>query len=258
MNKQRKVSESDKKTVAGRQRFKCANKPNSNLEKLENYRCPLWAIKDKHRGIFDETGYDIDHIKEFCLTGNDDISNLQALCKFCHLVKTKNFMKNHKRRSTKDKPDKPDKPIVIVKIANEDSDDSDSIENVNEDDVSDNDDSNVGSDEEEDNNKKIFKCDNCDAEFRAKQNLNHHLTHNTCKKPFSCRFCNKKYTSKSNMYTHIRTTCKAKKKHDIDEQDAHEKIKQLENENERLKLKLKKESKDVKKRVIALEKIIKQ
>lgn len=70
----RKVSESTKKQVAGRQRFRCATVP--------NYACPL------RNEPFDEAGYDIDHIVELRNGGSNDISNLQALCPTCHRVKT--------------------------------------------------------------------------------------------------------------------------------------------------------------------------
>lgn len=70
----RKVSESVKKQVAGRQRYKCATIP--------NYNCPL------KNEPFDEAGYDIDHIIELRNGGSNDISNLQALCPACHRVKT--------------------------------------------------------------------------------------------------------------------------------------------------------------------------
>jgi len=70
----RKVSEAIKKMVAGRQRYTCATIP--------NYTCPM-------RGRpFDESGYDIDHIKELRHGGSNDIANLQALCPACHRVKT--------------------------------------------------------------------------------------------------------------------------------------------------------------------------
>jgi 5-methylcytosine-specific restriction endonuclease McrA len=70
----RKVSESVKKQVAGRQRYKCATIP--------NYACPL------KNQPFDEAGYDIDHIVELRNGGSNDITNLQALCPACHRVKT--------------------------------------------------------------------------------------------------------------------------------------------------------------------------
>ena len=88
----RNVSDAKKKMVAGKQFFKCANTPNSNIERLESYDCPLWKIVGKNAGSFDESGYDIDHIVEHSLTMDDSIDNLQALCKMCHSVKTKRFL----------------------------------------------------------------------------------------------------------------------------------------------------------------------
>lgn len=70
----RKVSESVKKQVAGRQKHTCATIP--------NYTCPM------NNEPFDEAGYDIDHIVELRHGGSNDISNLQALCPACHRVKT--------------------------------------------------------------------------------------------------------------------------------------------------------------------------
>ena len=71
----RKVSESIKKQVAGRQRYKCATIP--------CYTCPM------NKQPFDESGYEIDHIRELRHGGSNDITNLQALCPSCHRVKTK-------------------------------------------------------------------------------------------------------------------------------------------------------------------------
>lgn len=85
----RSVSEGTKKLVAGKQNYKCANSPKSKV--VENYSCPLWEHKTR-KGSFGEEGYHIDHIKEFCISKNDDITNLQALCVSCHSVKTKRFV----------------------------------------------------------------------------------------------------------------------------------------------------------------------
>lgn len=71
----RNVTDSQKKRVAGRQRFKCA-------ASIPDYTCPLKGEP------FDESGYDIDHIKELRDGGSNDLSNLQALCISCHRVKT--------------------------------------------------------------------------------------------------------------------------------------------------------------------------
>ena len=50
---------------------------------------PLWEKQGGNKGSFDESGYEIDHIIEYSLTGNDSIENLQALCSMCHKTKTK-------------------------------------------------------------------------------------------------------------------------------------------------------------------------
>jgi hypothetical protein len=71
----RNVTESQKKRVAGRQRFKCA-------ASVPEYTCPLKGEP------FDESGYEIDHIKELRDGGTNDLANLQALCVSCHRVKT--------------------------------------------------------------------------------------------------------------------------------------------------------------------------
>jgi len=92
--KPRKLSEAQKKLVAGNQRFKCNNSPGSNLAGLGNYECPLWVDGGQHAGCFDKSGYAIDHIDEWILTNDDSPENLQALCLSCHRVKTSNFMMN--------------------------------------------------------------------------------------------------------------------------------------------------------------------
>jgi len=89
----RNVSEATKKCVAGRQHYKCANEPGSGIHGLESYVCPLWLNPDlNNKGSFDESGYEIDHIKELANGGSNDVPNLQALCKSCHSVKTKRFL----------------------------------------------------------------------------------------------------------------------------------------------------------------------
>jgi 5-methylcytosine-specific restriction endonuclease McrA len=71
----RKVTQSQKKQVAGRQRYKCA-------ANVPDYECPLGGKS------FDESGYHIDHIHELRDEGSNDLENLQALCLMCHSVKT--------------------------------------------------------------------------------------------------------------------------------------------------------------------------
>lgn len=71
----RSVTESQKKRVAGRQRYTCA-------ASVSDYTCPM------NGQPFDESGYEIDHIKELREGGTNEESNLQALCIMCHRVKT--------------------------------------------------------------------------------------------------------------------------------------------------------------------------
>ena len=84
--RKRTLTSSRKQHVASKQGYKCANKPNSDC--IPNYNCPLWSYRD---GVFDEAGFEIDHIIEFSLGGSDDLNNCQALCLNCHRVKTKRF-----------------------------------------------------------------------------------------------------------------------------------------------------------------------
>lgn len=91
----RNVSESKKKAVAGKQFYKCANEPKSKVIGLTGYKCPLWAKPGKEQGSFDEAGYEIDHIVEHSISKDDKIKNLQALCKMCHTVKTKRFLRSN-------------------------------------------------------------------------------------------------------------------------------------------------------------------
>ncbi len=85
------VSLAMKKKIGGKQHFKCANKPGSNISGLEQYDCSLWKIDDDDKGCFDEAGYKIDHIIKHAISHNDNEENFQVLCKTCHSVKTTNF-----------------------------------------------------------------------------------------------------------------------------------------------------------------------
>lgn len=91
-SKKRNVSTSTKKLIAGRQHYKCANTPSSDLKGLNDYKCPLWQINSDNKGSFDASGYEIDHINEHTISLDDSPDNLQALCKSCHSVKTKKFL----------------------------------------------------------------------------------------------------------------------------------------------------------------------
>jgi len=84
------ISKKVKDNVLLRQENKCANS-------IKNYSCLLWKINN---GFFDEAGYEFDHINEYCLTFDNTINNIQALCPNCHSVKTKRFMNNKKKFTT--------------------------------------------------------------------------------------------------------------------------------------------------------------
>jgi hypothetical protein len=71
----RRVTDAMKKRVAGIQRFTCSGN-------VSGYKCPLNGLP------FDESGYDIDHIKPLSEGGTNETSNLQALCLMCHRVKS--------------------------------------------------------------------------------------------------------------------------------------------------------------------------
>jgi hypothetical protein len=86
-------TDAQKRMVAGRQSFKCANNLITTLKGLETYKCPLWQrAKDDNQGSFDQSGFELDHINELSITGDNSLDNFQALCKSCHSVKTKRFM----------------------------------------------------------------------------------------------------------------------------------------------------------------------
>ncbi len=101
----REVTQSQKKAVAGKQHHKCKNEPGANLEGLTDYKCPLWTNSETAlRGCFDESSYEIDHIVEHSVSHDDSDSNLQALCKSCHAVKTSRFMRNHTKQTDTKSP----------------------------------------------------------------------------------------------------------------------------------------------------------
>ena len=96
----RHLSKPDKDRIAGKQRFKCANNPGSQLKHLENFDCPLWQNNGIFKGNFGESGFQIDHIEEFVEGGSDEDNNLQALCMDCHAIKTKKYLSLKKKNIT--------------------------------------------------------------------------------------------------------------------------------------------------------------
>lgn len=89
-NKKKYICREVKDIVLKNQQYKCANS-------IKDYKCLLWIINN---GYFDEAGYQFDHINEYCLSSDNGINNIQALCPNCHAVKTKRFMQNKKIFST--------------------------------------------------------------------------------------------------------------------------------------------------------------
>src|SRR5256885_1651778 len=79
--KSRYIPNDHKKIILERQENKCANYKGSNLYRIGNYQCPFWSF---NKGYFDKSGYQFDHVIEFCLTSDNNINNLQALCPSCH------------------------------------------------------------------------------------------------------------------------------------------------------------------------------
>jgi len=91
-----------KERVASKQFYKCNNKPGSNLYEIDDYLCPLWKRAEiEYRGSFDYSDYEIDHVIEFSFTSDNSEHNLQALCRYCYYVKTKNFMEENKKKKHK-------------------------------------------------------------------------------------------------------------------------------------------------------------
>lgn len=96
----RKLTASQKKTVAGNQNFKCANILGSSFQSKYDFECILWS-NPKRLGAFGKEGYEIDHIIEFAEGGADSIENCQALCLSCHRVKTQQYTQAKRKRNYK-------------------------------------------------------------------------------------------------------------------------------------------------------------
>ena len=85
------ITQKTKDLIVNRQYNRCANSPFSPALNLSGYLCPFWIYNN---GVFDESGYAIDHIDEVSITSNNELENLQALCHNCHAVKTRKFKIN--------------------------------------------------------------------------------------------------------------------------------------------------------------------
>lgn len=87
--KHRKAISTSVRTELLTRRF-CANNPQAFAPGCKGYICPLWKTNE---GLFDESGYEIDHIIEVTHGGTNLLENLQLLCPCCHSVKTKRCAK---------------------------------------------------------------------------------------------------------------------------------------------------------------------
>ena len=196
----RTLTEAQKKSIAARQRYRCANQPGSNIRYLENYACPLWGVEGDVKGNFDEAGYEIDHIIEFCIDQNDHPDNLQALCNSCHSVKTKKFMMLRNKKNNIDTHNRTDKNNIDTRNR---------------------------TDKKNHYKRKIhrsynengileYKCHLCEKIFNKKSSFDNHLKRKKpCKKikpddGFTCKYCNKFFTRKYNLNRHIKNAHKQK------------------------------------------------
>ena len=93
----RSINDKEKLKILRKQDFKCANTPGSKLYNLDNYECPMWKYNN---GSFDKSGFEADHIIEYCLTQNSSLTNMQLLCHSCHAQKSRNFSENRSKSKT--------------------------------------------------------------------------------------------------------------------------------------------------------------
>lgn len=93
------LTSSEKNLIAGKQHYTCANKPDSNLKFLKEYKCLLWRCND---GKFDLAGFKINLISKPSETENNILNNFCALCPSCYKIKTKNKSSYMKKKLKKD------------------------------------------------------------------------------------------------------------------------------------------------------------
>ena len=192
----------------------------------------MWEKSGDNRGSFDASGYDIDHIHERSLTGNDEIDNLQALCKCCHSVKTKAFLQlqslyRKKKKDMKDKllvGDHEDKVIDKSENESEDNDevkpedevidrtddkseDGDDSENDDGSDDESDDDSGEDSDKESDEESDNISCK--EKRIYVKKIIKRIKKVKKFTDKFICPKCDKEFTSKYGRDYHInKNACK--------------------------------------------------
>jgi len=240
--------------VAGKQKFKCANNPDTIIKGLENFECHVWKLNN---GDFDESCYEIDHKIEHCLTHDDSGDNLQALCTACHAVKTKRFISKQTQQNALIR----EKQIIEQK--NNFNKDEQIIEDNNiiliEDKQKKNTVLNKIKDEHVIAKNQCFRCK---KQFKQKSHLEEHLNRkNKCKiiidesqKPaivqneniviqndiiiqpdnVQCQHCNKNFSRKDVLYRHVKKYCPVVKQQNKDKKEIFDKIILVESKNKEL------------------------
>ena len=82
--------------ILSRQGYKCNNSPGSKFREQYNYSCLLHESESpsRERGMFDHSGYQLDHIIPVSKGGMSTLENGQALCPNCYMVKTRDESEN--------------------------------------------------------------------------------------------------------------------------------------------------------------------
>ena len=155
----RSISDKEKIKILRKQEFKCANTPESKLYNLDGYECLLWKYNG---GVFDKSGFEADHVIEYCLSQDSSLSNMQLLCHSCHAQKTRNFAES---KNAKDKNPKNKNPIYPNTITK----DTETISKIYV------------------NGIVIYKCLKCEKEFNNKRDSKNHLARKTPCKPLTAK-----------------------------------------------------------------------
>jgi uncharacterized Zn-finger protein len=185
------------------------------LHNLEGFECSLWQNKNDP-GIFDESGYEIDHVIEFSVTQNNSESNLQALCRVCHRKKTNIFMQKLRKKTIKAKKSHADLKITNVNVLREGNK---SVKHHTE--------AESILRQKQSTKTIVFTrgkskhiCNKCNSQFSRKSGLTYHTDNDVCmQKQYKCTYCVGTFTTESSMYRHMRKSCKEKDRNIIKNDD---------------------------------------